>query len=348
MTPIILSLKCDGYDKDSPWSNKEDLVATIEVNRIGESFTLNGLRQYKLKIEDMGEDYVVIDVTATPLEGNPEAAPECWKANVSRLIESHYRYTFEYIRKGERKPTLRNAHVEIAWDHSGDDMFELAEEAIGKGLWREAYNFYTQTEYTAPSRERKLRLLYNIALEAEKTVTPQDLKPSFDFRKPFCYTVIKDLVGELKLGDPIRDEVLRTYVRYLRCGMKGYVDESEAKMWEKRIDLISRLVVTGYDGPVDDEGRPHGRGLQYLTDGENVYNYDGDFVHGLRHGYGKLLVSSYIPNSMTESEYYMQGDYDAAGRQISHPPAGSYQSTIKAWCVKYEGHWENDKPLCLD
>lgn len=348
MTPIILSFKCGGYDNDSPWINKDDLVVTIEVNRIGETFTLNGLRQYRLEIEDIGEDCVDIAVTASPLEGNSDADTECWKENVNRLQKSYHSCTFKYTRKGERKPVLRNAHITIEWDHSGEDMFDLAEQALEKGFWREAYNFYQKAKHSETSREHRFRLLYNIALEAEKTVTPKDLKPSFDFTKPFCFIIIDDLVGELKLGDPIREEVIRTYVRYLRSGMKGYVDESEAKLWEKKIDFLSRIVVSGYDGPVDDEGRPHGHGTQHLTDGDKKYKYEGDFEHGQRHGDGELLVSSSIPNTLTESEYYMQGDYDAAGRQISHPPSGSYKPYIQAWCIVYSGHWENDKPLCID
>lgn len=41
-----------------------------------------------------------------------------------------------------------------------------------------------------------------------------------------------------------------------------------------------------YSGPVDDKRRPHGIGI--LRDAEGEYTYEGEFVHGLKTGFGRF------------------------------------------------------------
>lgn len=350
MNPIRLTFQASGWDSDNPWNNSTDVDTTFAVERTGQRIELDGLRQYTLTVFEIGEEYVRLHIDVSAPEGQPAAAPECWDASVWRLQKESRSLRFEQLRRGERKPVWHEARICLFWDLSDEDPMLLAEEAVAKGLWREALEFGHRVDKQgpkAPSRPRAMRLQYNIARCAEKEVKPEDLEPDFDFREPYCLTVMKELVGEMNLGDEIREEVLRTYVRYLRMGMDGYDADSEADHYEQSINYMDRLRVVGYEGETDSEGRPHGQGTQYLQEeggDEDRCKYEGHFEHGLRQGEGALFREAAFRNSLTESEYYMQGDYDAAGRQISAPPAGSYEPYHSGWSQLYSGYWEADKP----
>ena len=106
-----------------------------------------------------------------------------------------------------------------------------------------------------------------------------------------------------------------------------------------------------YTGPVDAAGLPHGKGtMLYIADktedsDARDFKYEGEFVHGIRHGQGYICRMSYVPNSKTAYEWYSEGDYDAAGRLIAptHSP-GSYEPYHFSWVIFWQGTWENDIP----
>ena len=113
-----------------------------------------------------------------------------------------------------------------------------------------------------------------------------------------------------------------------------------------------RFVSCFYEGELDEQGLPHGKGtMTYIADkSENAdardYKYEGEFVHGVRNGEGCICRDSFFPNPKTEYEWYSEGDYDSCGRLI-HPshPAGTYRRYLSGWCIVWEGIWENDMPV---
>ena len=113
-----------------------------------------------------------------------------------------------------------------------------------------------------------------------------------------------------------------------------------------------KFIYCTYEGPVDAQGLPHGKGTMiYVADKSEDADardlkYEGEFVHGVRHGEGYLCRDSYFPNSKTQYEWYSEGDYDGCGRLIHpvHAP-GSYERYLRGWCIYWEGTWENDMPV---
>ena len=113
-----------------------------------------------------------------------------------------------------------------------------------------------------------------------------------------------------------------------------------------------KFIYCTYEGPVDAQGLPHGKGtMVYVADKSEDADardlkYEGEFVHGVRHGEGCLCRDSYFPNSKTQYEWYSEGDYDSCGRLIHpvHAP-GSYERYLRGWCIYWEGTWENDMPV---
>ena len=53
--------------------------------------------------------------------------------------------------------------------------------------------------------------------------------------------------------------------------------------------LEQHATLPTYNGPVDQEGRPHGVGRTVEVD---YKSYEGDFVHGKRHGHGEVLYAN--------------------------------------------------------
>lgn len=113
-----------------------------------------------------------------------------------------------------------------------------------------------------------------------------------------------------------------------------------------------KFVSYTYEGEKDAEGRPHGKGtMTYIADKSEDERardckYEGEFVHGVRHGEGAICRDSFFPNPQTEYEWYSEGEYDNCGRLIhSSHPAGSYKRYTRSWCITWEGTWENDMPV---
>ena len=67
----------------------------------------------------------------------------------------------------------------------------------------------------------------------------------------------------------------------------------------------------------------------------------------MREGYGVLYSMSWIKNPVEEWQWYMEGEYDSAGRFIhpAHEP-GSYVAYTEVWEEEYVGLWEDNKPIC--
>lgn len=121
------------------------------------------------------------------------------------------------------------------------------------------------------------------------------------------------------------------------------------------MEKARKIIALRYTGEVDAEGLPHGKGeLRYVVEhcpddtfpGQGDLCYEGEFVHGLRHGDGDLLSLGTMYNPVSEYEWYAEGDYDSCGRFIhsAHAP-GSYQRTVKCWYPAFQGLWQDDMPL---
>ncbi len=119
------------------------------------------------------------------------------------------------------------------------------------------------------------------------------------------------------------------------------------------MEEMRKIVKCIYSGELDAEGRPHGRGsLRYKVqpeegdsyEGAEDLLYEGDFVHGLRQGEGRLMVLGLINNPVSEYEWYAEGDYDSCGRFIqgANPP-GSWRRLVPCWYPCFQGTWEHDK-----
>ena len=108
-------------------------------------------------------------------------------------------------------------------------------------------------------------------------------------------------------------------------------------------NFISRK---SYNGYYDENALPHGYGrMEYYTSEGHQFTYEGMFVHGKRHGYGRWYSLCRVKNPQQPWEWYQEGDYDSAGRLV-HPKheSGSYEEYIDSWFEDYAGWWVNDKP----
>lgn len=106
----------------------------------------------------------------------------------------------------------------------------------------------------------------------------------------------------------------------------------------------SKIVCRTYNGQKDDEGRPHGDGtMEYSTSTGKKYRYKGNFVHGVRSGYGVLYEHSHYIREYEEWEWVQMGEYDSAGRLI-HPNTkpGPYKEIVDVWEDVFKGWWRND------
>lgn len=103
------------------------------------------------------------------------------------------------------------------------------------------------------------------------------------------------------------------------------------------------LEITSYTGPKDKEGRPNGYGVAYYRKKRHEYKYEGMFLAGKRHGFGTYFCKGTIENPQEEWQWYMEGEYDSAGRLIQprHEP-GSYTKYIDKWWCEYSGWWRDD------
>ena len=107
---------------------------------------------------------------------------------------------------------------------------------------------------------------------------------------------------------------------------------------------MSKIVSIKYDGPKDDEGRPHGCGvMEYSSSATKKYKYKGHFVHGVRSGYGVWSESVRYIKEYEEWEWVQMGEYDSCGRLI-HPNTkpGPYKEVVDSWDEKFRGWWRND------
>lgn len=122
----------------------------------------------------------------------------------------------------------------------------------------------------------------------------------------------------------------------------------------EKIKIIKKLV---YEGEVDEQGRPHGKGTLYYVvekdpaeerkfDNQGDLRYRGEFEHGLRQGDGDLHALGLGHNPVSRYAWYSEGEYDSCGRLI-HPsnPEGSYQEFVPVWYPFFEGLWQADQPL---
>lgn len=79
-----------------------------------------------------------------------------------------------------------------------------------------------------------------------------------------------------------------------------------------------------YDGDVDADGQPHGRGVQMSGDGK--FSYAGTFRHGVKDGFGKATLSD---GGVYEGEWY---------RDMRH----GYGTYVRDGST-YTGQWSADK-----
>ena len=106
-----------------------------------------------------------------------------------------------------------------------------------------------------------------------------------------------------------------------------------------------------YTGARNRENLPHGEGvMEYFvacSGCRNHFKYEGTFRKGMRDGYGVLYSMSWIKNPVEEWQWYMEGEYDSAGRFVhpAHEP-GSYVAYTEVWEEEYVGLWEDNKPIC--
>ena len=78
------------------------------------------------------------------------------------------------------------------------------------------------------------------------------------------------MAGELSSGNPSAQALWWEEV----CEHK-YAIEKECDILKAKVEL--------YEGETDEEGRPHGKGIKYFSDGRR---YEGEWAHGVREGYG--------------------------------------------------------------
>ena len=106
------------------------------------------------------------------------------------------------------------------------------------------------------------------------------------------------------------------------------------------------IIKKSYHGYSDENDLPHGYGrMEYFTSKGHQFTYEGMFVHGKRHGYGRWYSLCRVENPQQPWEWYQEGDYDSAGRLIAPKhKSGSYEKYINSWFEDYAGWWVNDNP----
>ena len=107
---------------------------------------------------------------------------------------------------------------------------------------------------------------------------------------------------------------------------------------------LSKIVGKTYKGQKDDEGRPHGNGvMEFFTQSEKKYKYEGHFEHGVRTGYGVWYENIQLIHEYEPWEWAQMGDYDSVGRLI-HPNTkpGPRKEVRNYWDEKFRGWWRND------
>lgn len=105
-----------------------------------------------------------------------------------------------------------------------------------------------------------------------------------------------------------------------------------------------------YEGEVDENGLPHGKGVLSDDWGEV---YDGEFVHGKREGmgreydeYGKVCYHGEWKNDVREGNgtEYICGQIVYDGEWKNDKANGFGRSFDAEGEILYEGLWENDEP----
>merc|ERR1712038_2179112 len=116
-------------------------------------------------------------------------------------------------------------------------------------------------------------------------------------------------------------------------------------MGKDYVDLSSE---EKYDGDVDDDQLPHGKGKKVYASGAI---YEGEWEHGLRHGTGTLYTSN---GNRYEGDWkkdemhgkgiltYVFGDYHEGGFEHNHR-SGKGRYVYTNGCAYY-GSWEKSVP----
>ena len=317
---------------------------------VGQKFTVNCIVDFQFTVTALDGDRVELDchADAQTVETDPASM------NSSNGCSLHFTLSFtESDSKsfGFRMPGDSNPHfstidmklpVDLELPISDTRWLEVALKARDEGRWHDALCVLKTMKHTKPPRGLLLRCRYQAALQVETGVPEQGIRCN----QELAYNRMRDLFYDVKYTDAIHDEVVRTLARYHRDGIGVSASPSECdRLINAYIMGVQQPDNTQYEGPVDADGQPHGEGTMYYYYGEKQKRYTGHFEHGVREGQGELCQLATAPNPLTESEYYMQGDYDGCGRQISSPPPGSYEPYHKAWYIDYKGLWHNDRPL---
>lgn len=114
---------------------------------------------------------------------------------------------------------------------------------------------------------------------------------------------------------------------------------------------MPKIVYWIFTGEFDENNLPHGPGtMEYSSGLRPLYKYEGEMVHGVRHGKGKFYyyeLHNELSNPVDQYGWYSIGEYDGAGRLV-HPKnaPGSWEPYQRLWDVVYDGMWENDSPVC--
>ncbi|MBP5548048.1 MAG: hypothetical protein J6X58_04040 [Bacteroidales bacterium] len=324
---------------------KQSASQTIELSHVGQEFKIHCFVDFFFTITNLSPTSVEIesfaDVQAVKYNIfksiNEPTDENRWKKTAKSSGGCTHIYNF--MVDGDTKKHFVRIEVDIVLND--EERLALARQARDEGRWNDALYTLKEMKETKPPRQFLLRCRYQLALCYENGENNLGIKAD----KKLAYNSMRELFYDVKLNDAIYEEVVRTYARYRRdgIGIPASPDEYDSII-NSHIIGAQKPDSTSYEGPVDEDGLPHGEGTMTYTYGDKIKKYKGNFVHGIREGEGELLYPTQIKNSMTESEYYMQGDYDNAGRQISSPKPGSYKEYIDAWCIEYKGLWCNDLP----
>ena len=108
---------------------------------------------------------------------------------------------------------------------------------------------------------------------------------------------------------------------------EAIVPASRAPVWQSPTSMESSQQV-GYDGEKDSNGRPHGSGQMVVmgAKGKIMGTYDGQFLHGKKHGEGEETL---------ESGNTYKGQFFGNKRNGK----GVYRWTTGSW---YEGEFKDD------
>ena len=318
----------------------------IHITHVGQHFSVHCLTDFQFVVTAFDNDHVELDGHADVQSEEYDVLSNSrrptdknkWHNTVSAIVDGYS--SFDFLLPGHKKSHF--ATIELKLCIGDQQRMTLARQACDEGRWDDALCIFNHMKKEKAPRSLLLRCRYQAALQIETGVPEQGIKCN----QKAAYIRMHDLYQEVNYNDAIHDEVIRTYARYIRDGIGVSASPDRYnRIIEANIIGARTADRTEYEGPVDTDGLPHGEGTMNYFYGEKQERYTGHFEHGVREGEGKLMYLTTVRNSMTESEYYMQGDYDGCGRQISSPPAGSYQPYLEAWCIDYQGPWHNDRPL---